>query len=247
MEFLNGILFIDIETASGVPDYNALPEGLKTEWDKKSRLVKPTRDDLKDPADLFTDRAGIFSEFARIVCISFGVIVGDDENRRLRLRSLAGEDERKILEDLCIVIEKMTARHKEIRFCGHNIKEFDIPFICRRMVINNISLPPCLQLSGRKPWEITHLDTLELWKFGDNKNYTSLSLLAQVLGIPSPKDDIDGSQVGRVFWQEKDIARISRYCMQDVFTTAKVFLRLKGIDPTNLRPDYAEGFTLDSL
>ncbi len=248
MEHFNGILFIDIETVPGEPDLNLLPEGMRTEWEKKSRLLKNVSEEQKDLAALFEDRAGIFSEFAKIVCISFGTIYKEENNTRvMRLRSLAGDDEQKILQDLCTIIEKMSTRYKDFRFCGHNIKEFDIPFICRRMVINNVALPQCLQLSGKKPWEINHLDTMELWKFGDNKNFTSLSLLAQVLGIPSPKEDIDGSQVGRVYWQEKDIARISTYCMRDVFTTAKVFLRLKGATDMALVAEYTDGYSLDAL
>jgi DNA polymerase elongation subunit (family B) len=125
-----------------------------------------------------------------------------------------------------------------MKFCGHNIKEFDLPFLCRRMIINGLSLAPALQLNNKKPWEITHIDTLELWKFGDYKNYTSLALLAEVLGIPSPKSDIDGSMVGKVYWEEKNTERIAQYCMQDVLTTAKVFLKLSGLQEMDMQVAY---------
>ena len=240
MEIFTGILFIDIETVSVQPTLNILSEGLQQEWTKKARLINKMPDNAPDPAVVFEDKAGIYSEFAKIVCISIGNIYNDGNTWKIRLKSLSGHDEQEILRNFSEIIEKMTATYKEIRFCGHNIKEFDIPFICRRFVINNIPLPQPLQLSGKKPWEIHHLDTMEMWKFGDNKNFTSLSLLAQVLGIPSPKTDIDGSQVSRVYWDDGDITRISRYCMQDVYTTAKVYLRLKGIANISLLPEYAD-------
>lgn len=239
MEQFSGILFIDIETVPVQPDFNALPEGMQHEWTRKARLIRNLPEPV-DPAVLFADRAGIYSEFAKVVCISFGTISNDDGAWKIRLKSLADEDERKILMGFTRILERMVAIYKDIRFCGHNIKEFDIPFICRRYLINGIQLPPCLQLSGKKPWEITHLDTLEMWKFGDNKNFTSLSLLAEVFGIPSPKSDIDGSQVGRVYWEEHDLARISRYCVLDVYTTAMVYLRLRGITGLDLRPVYLD-------
>lgn len=239
MEQFGSILFIDIETVPIQSTFGLLPEGMQAEWERKARLIKNAPD--ATPAEMYEDRGGIYSEFAKIVCISFGSIYTDSNGeRKIKLKSIAGDDERQLLTDFCGIIDKVIARHKEIRFCGHNIKEFDMPFICRRMVINNVELPPCLQLSGKKPWEINHLDTMEMWKFGDNKNYTSLSLLAQVLGIPSPKGDIDGSRVAHVYWQERDIARIATYCMQDVLTAAKVFLRLRGVPDVGLTAVFAE-------
>jgi DNA polymerase elongation subunit (family B) len=131
-----------------------------------------------------------------------------------------------LLNNFISVVERFEKSQKDLKFCGHNIKEFDLPFLCRRMVINEITLPKSLQIQNKKPWEITHQDTLELWKFGDYKNYTSLALLAEILGIASPKDDIDGSKVGKVYWEDQDLERIGKYCMKDVLTSARVFLRL---------------------
>lgn len=237
MEYLGSILFIDIETVSVVPEYNLLPEWMQHEWDRKAKILKPVNVETNSPAQLFDERAGIYSEFAKIVCISFGNIY-TGEKWKMRLKSIAGDDERQILTEFAQIVDRMQATFKEVRFCGHNIKEFDLPFMCRRMVINDVPLPASMQLSGKKPWEITHIDTMELWKFGDNKNFTSLSLLAQILGIPSPKSDIDGSKVGEVYWKERDVARISMYCMQDVFTAGKVYLRLKSIKYPDLIAEY---------
>lgn len=230
MEQLKNILFIDIETVPIVPEHAMLPEGMQTEWAKKAKYLKSSNDADHDPARLFEERAGIFSEFAKVVCIGFGSFHLHSDGWKFRMKSLTNDDEKVLLNDFCELLTKFISHNRDVRFCGHNIKEFDIPFLCRRMVINGMQLPECMQLSGKKPWEINHLDTLELWRFGDYKHFTSLALLAEVLGIPSPKGDIDGSMVSTVYWQEKDLPRIGKYCVGDVLTTAKVFLRLKGVE-----------------
>ena len=240
MEQTDGILFIDIETVPVLPGYELLGEGMQAEWVRKAKFIKQGQDGDTDPATLFGERAGIFSEFAKVVCISFGNLVQADNRYYMRLKSLAYDDEKKLLNDFCEMLGKFAKRYGEVRFCGHNIKEFDIPFICRRMVINGIGLPSCMQLSGKKPWEVGHIDTMDMWKFGDYKHFTSLSLLAQVLGIPSPKGDIDGSMVASVYWKDKDLPRISIYCQKDVLTTAKVYLRLKGVANPDVEPVFVE-------
>ncbi len=154
------------------------------------------------------------------------------------LKAISDNDETVLLQKFCDAIARFTDQHPDFRFCGHNIREFDIPFLCRRMIIRGLSLPDCMQLQGKKPWEITHLDTLELWRFGDYKHFTSLALLAEVLGIPSPKNDIDGSMVNTVFWKEDNIRRINRYCLQDVYTTARIYLRLSGMNDIHPEPQY---------
>ncbi|GAA4462020.1 3'-5' exonuclease [Nemorincola caseinilytica] len=233
-------MFVDIETAPVQAEWADLSVEMQAEWTRKARLIRHTGDEQPDPAAMYGERAGIYSEFARIVCIGFGSMYNSATGWKLRLKAIAGEDEKKILQEFNNVIARIIGLQGDIRFCGHNIKEFDIPFICRRSVINNVPLPPALQLSGKKPWEVQHIDTMELWKFGDVKHYTSLSLLATILGIPSPKTDMDGSQVGEVFWKDKDLDRISKYCMNDVLTAARVYLRLKGIDNIDLQPDHAD-------
>ena len=229
MEHFKEILFIDIETVPTQPEFSLLPERMQHEWIRKAKTVKGGTGDNIDPATLFSEKAGIFSEFAKVACIGFGSLYHHENAWEMRLKSLVNDNEKILLADFCEVIGKFTKRYNDFRFCGHNIKEFDIPFLCRRMVINGMGLPVCMQVAGKKPWEVSHIDTMEIWRFGDHKNFTSLSLLAEILGIPSPKSDIDGSMVADVYWKEKDLARIGAYCLQDVFTSAKVYLRLKGI------------------
>lgn len=229
MEQLKHILFIDIETAPCVPEFSLLSEGMQEQWLRKAKYLKSSNELLTEPAHLFDEKAGIFSEFAKVVSICLGCLVEMDGEWKFALKSITEDDEKHLLNTFITAVSKFSDKFHNLQFCGHNIKEFDIPFLCRRMIINDLPLPDILQLHGKKPWEITHIDTLELWKFGDYKHFTSLALLAEVLGIPSPKDDIDGSMVGEVYWKEKNLARISKYCMQDVYTTAKVYFRLVGI------------------
>ncbi|HXS37348.1 MAG TPA: 3'-5' exonuclease [Flavipsychrobacter sp.] len=240
MEQLKHILFIDIETVSGVPDFSLLKEGLQTEWIRKSKYVKSAKEGNTDPASLFIEKSAIFSEFAKVVCIGFGSFHLHENGWRLRLKTLKNDNEKNLLNDFCEVLTRFNNHYPNLRFCGHNIKEFDVPFLCRRMIINGIGLPECMKLNNKKPWEVPHIDTLELWRFGDYKHYTSLALLAEVLGIPSPKNDIDGSMVGTVYWKYGDLQRIAKYCLQDVLTTAKVFLKLTGINEEIQEPIYVD-------
>lgn len=238
MDELKHILFIDIETVSVQPDHAQLSGIMQKEWARKAKFLKSSIVENADPATLFNEKAGIYSEFAKVVCIGFGSFHKHEGLWRMRLKALTNHDEKALLTEFCEVLTRFIEYYPNLRFCGHNIKEFDIPFLCRRMIINGMGLPDCMQLSGKKPWEITHLDTLELWRFGDYKHYTSLSLLAEILGIPSPKEDIDGSMVGEVYWKEGDLERIGKYCMQDVLTAARVYLKLKGLNDIDPEPIY---------
>lgn len=214
------LLFLDIETVPMCAAYEEMPERFKPLWDKKAGYLKKEEDDT--PETLFP-RAGIYAEFGKIVCISFGMLL--DGN--FRIKSFYGDDEKVILRDFADLLESKFSS-KDFLLCAHNGKEFDFPYISRRMLINGISLPEILDLAGKKPWEVAHIDTMELWKFGDFKNYTSLEVLAAVFDIPTPKDDIDGSQVGNVYWQDKDLERIVTYCQKDVLSIAQLFLRYQG-------------------
>jgi uncharacterized protein YprB with RNaseH-like and TPR domain len=214
------VLFLDIETVPAASSYELLTETEKHFWDRKAELLKKQPDD--SPASLYP-RAGIYAEFGKIICISTGYFSKDG---KFRLKSFAGDDESALLSTFSDLL--ITYFNKpDYRLCAHNGKEFDFPFIARRMLIQGIKLPSALDLASKKPWEVPHLDTMELWKFGDYKNFTPLNLMAHLFGIPSPKDDIDGSQVWSVYWNEKNLPRIVTYCQKDVVTIAQIFLKLR--------------------
>lgn len=220
---LNNILFLDIETVSQYATYDEVPEAWKELWTAKSAFLLRGKED--ETVESIYGKSAIYAEFGKIVCISCGLIQGNSEGKKLILKSFAGDDEKLILVRFCEMLKRWALDSNKY-LCAHNGKEFDYPYLCRRMIINGMIIPPVLSFAGKKPWEIPHLDTMELWKFGDYKNYTSLNLLAHTLGIPTPKDDIDGKMVGDIFWKEKDIQRIVTYCQKDVITATQVFLRL---------------------
>ena len=220
---LENILFLDIETVPEVQQFSDLDEDKQYLWELKSQYQRKEDESAED----FYERAGIWAEFGKIVCISVGYFkIQSDDNRQFRVTSFFG-NEIKILKDFKNLLTSHFSETKHL-LCAHNGKEFDFPYIARRMIINNIELPYKINLFGKKPWEVPHLDTLELWKFGDYKTYTSLKLLTNVLGIPSPKDDIDGSEVYKVYYEEKNIDRIIIYCEKDTIAVAQIFLRLRG-------------------
>ncbi|MEJ5264334.1 MAG: 3'-5' exonuclease [Bacteroidales bacterium] len=216
------ILFLDIETVPVAPSYDQLSSSLQKFWDKKSRYL--VRED-ETPAELY-ERAGIYAEFGKVVCIGCGIFTEKDSKRIIRLKSFAGDDEHKILENFAQMLQRYYSSGQYL--CAHNGKEFDFPYLARRMLINGIKLPNILNVSGMKPWETPFLDTLEFWKFGDYKHYTSLDLLAHLFDIPSPKDDMDGSMVAKVYWEEHNLSRIAHYCRADVLTLMQLFLRFRG-------------------
>jgi len=212
------ILFLDIETVPQSKEWNDLNEDTQRLWDKKTFYQRGDT----NAEDFYYERAGIIAEFGKIVCISVGVVV---KSGKLRIRSFCDYDEKKILLDFSKIFSNQ--RMSQIILCAHNGKEFDFPYISRRMVINQIVPPEPFQNYGKKPWEVQHLDTLDLWKFGDKKNFTSLELLAHILGIPTPKDDIDGSMVADIYYIEKDLDRIRIYCEKDVLTLSNVFMKFR--------------------
>lgn len=219
---LNKVFVIDIETVAQYQYFEDLSPAQQALWEQKTKLQ---RKDEQTAAE-FYERAGIQAEFGKIICISLGFFHEIDGLQHFRVSSLYGDDELEILKKFEALLKKQP---KDQLLCAHNGKEFDFPYLCRRMLINGITIPTQLQVAGKKPWEINHLDTMELWKFGDYKNYTSLNLLANVLNIPTPKDDIDGSKVKKVYYEEKNLQRIVTYCQKDVITTAQILLRFKGL------------------
>lgn len=215
---LKNILFLDIETVPECPTYEELSPVFQELFANKTSYQRGEEINAED----FYHKAGIWAEFGKIICISVGYFC-EKEGRNFRLKTFSG-DEFLLLSEFKNLIETHFSQPQHV-LCAHNGKEFDFPYIARRMIIHQISLPEKLQLFGKKPWEINHLDTMELWKFGDYKNYTSLNLLTTILGIPSPKGDIDGSRVAEVYYQEQDLPKIIRYCEADVVAIAQVFLR----------------------
>ncbi len=218
---LENTLFLDIETVPLFAKYSEIDENAKLLWEQKTNYQ---RKDEFTPEE-FYDRAGIWAEFGKIICISVGHFVFTGDIRNFRVKSFFGE-EKNILNDFKNLLETHFSKPYHL-LCAHNGKEFDFPFIARRMIINHIDIPFKLNLFGKKPWEVPYLDTLELWKFGDYKTYTSLKLMTHILGIPSPKNDIDGSEVRDVFYIDQDIDRIIRYCEKDTIAVAQIILRLR--------------------
>lgn len=212
------ILFLDIETVRLTHTYEELPEGLMKMWEHKCEYLKGE----ETAEEKYYSQAGIYAEFGKIVCISCGFIKWEGDEPVFRVKSFCDEDEKALLLDFKNLLN---GKAGEKRLCAHNGKEFDFPYLCRRYLINQLHLPKPLEIQNKKPWEITHLDTMELWKFGDKKAPTKLELLCNIFGIPTPKDDIDGSLVSQVFWSEKDLDRIARYCEKDVVATAQLLLK----------------------
>ena len=235
-EQLGNILFLDIETASSTESFTELDPRLQPEWIRKERLIR--RESVLEPGELFFERAGIHAEFGKVICVGVGYFQAKKKEKKLNFRSkiFAQEEEKETLLELKALLEK-----KKWILCAHNGKEFDFPYLCRRMLIQGIPLPEPLQLAGKKPWEIRHLDTMELWRFGDYKYYTRLELLAAAFGIPSSKEGIDGSEVNPTYYQEKNIEKIKNYCLRDVEVTAKIFLAMHPQpEPADLEIEYSE-------
>jgi DNA polymerase elongation subunit (family B) len=220
---LERMLFLDIETVPQEYAYEKLDDKTRELFEAKTRFQAER--DNKPYEEVYADRAGILAEFGKIVCISVGFVNDTPTGKQIRMKSFYHDDEETLLKNFKDLLENSD---KFQILCGHNAKEFDFPYICRRMLIHGIRLPDVLDIAGKKPWEISHLDTMELWKFGDFKAYTSLALLCHVFNIPTPKDDISGADVARVYYEENDLERIKVYCEKDVVALIQLFLRMRG-------------------
>ncbi len=223
---IENLLLIDIETVSEYATFNELNNDWKQLWEEK---VQRTLPEDTTAESFYPQRAGVMAEFAKVICISVGYFKREGKELKLRVKSFYGDDEKMLLQDFLAALQKMEINNNKWSFTGHNIKEFDIPFICRRILINGLTIPPFLDFQNMKPWETNMVDTFQYWRFGDYKQYTSLKLLAAALNVPSPKDDIDGSMVGDVYWKEKNLERIVTYCQKDVVTTGNIVLRFKNL------------------
>lgn len=219
------LICIDIETVPAHPDFVSLPDELKELYLKKSERLKQEHENEEEQ---YFNHAGIYAEFGKVICITLGLFKKEKGEYHLRIKSLCGDEEKKVLAEFAEILDKHPNRN-HLQFCGHNVREFDIPFLCRRFLIHHLELPALLDISGRKPWDVPMVDTMALWRFGDIKHFTSLKLLALLLGIESPKNDMDGKDVGRVYWREKNLQRIVEYCQRDVVTVAQLVMRFKGL------------------
>ncbi len=235
---LERTLFLDVETVPGFSSLNHLPEEGQVLWKLKASHLKTTSESDNEET-LYKQRAGIYAEFGKIICISVGYLFFENNNIvNARLKSFSGHDEKEVLSGFSQLLTQYYNDPEKHLLCGHNLKEFDIPYICRRMLIHGIPLPSLLNIRGRKPWQIEYLlDTMEMWKFGDFKNYTSLRLLSHIFGIPSPKDDIEGSQVAEVYYQDNNLERIVKYCEKDVLAVMMLILKWNHISMEGLMND----------
>jgi 3'-5' exonuclease len=225
---LDHLLVFDIETVPVVPELNSLSEEMQKAWEMK--VGKNCPEDLTKQ-EYFFNRAGIYAEFGKVICISAGIFAENKDTGKLefRIKSFSDKNEKVVLQKFIEMLNLHYNQPEIHALGGHNVKEFDIPYLCRRILVNGLMLPKILDIAGKKPWEVNFVDTLTLWKFGDFKNYTSLALLAALFNIPTPKDDIDGSEVGKVYWEHDDLERIVTYCQKDVLTVSQLLLRFKGL------------------
>ncbi len=230
---LENLLVLDIETVRSHKLYEEMPERLQTQWNRKADFLR--KEEEETDKEIYENKGGIYAEFGKVVAISVGFFTYSSDELLLRVKAIFGDDEKTILNEFNDVLGKFDS--KKLILCAHNGKEFDFPYLCRRMLVNNIKLPDVLDTSGKKPWEVSHLDTMEMWKFGDRKNFTSLELLATLFDIPTSKDGIDGSQVSTVYYNDNNVDRIAKYCSKDVVVTAQLLLKLnqqESIKPENI-------------
>jgi 3'-5' exonuclease len=221
---IQNILFLDIETVPCEPNFEDLNTTFQQLWTEKTVWQRKGE---YSPSEFYKLKAGVMAEFAKIICISVGYLFSEKGENHFRIKSFYGDDEKQIISEFNALLNTQFNK-KQHQLCAHNGKEFDFPFIARRTLINGLQLPKLLAIAGKKPWEVKHLDTMKLWRFGDYKHYTSIKLLAALFNIPTPKDDIDGSQVADVYWKEKDLERIKIYCQKDTLTVAQLLLKYKG-------------------
>jgi 3'-5' exonuclease len=228
-QILKNILFLDIETISCAGSYQDLDDALKPLWNKKAAMIRKT--EQEQASDLFFERSAIYAEFGKVIVIGLGVVTFDEEDvPTLRVKALKGHDEKALLQEFRSILETGFPQDG-LRLCAHNGKEFDFPYLCRRMLVHGIPLPRALDMAGKKPWEVTHLDTMELWKFGDRKSFVSLNLLAILFGIDSSKELMEGSEVNYYYYTKNSLDKIASYCLQDVIVTVQIFFKMNCWEP----------------
>ncbi len=224
---LKNVLVLDIETISQEKNFSDLPEGIRKLWSNKAQFIR--NENELDVDELYFERAGIYAEFGKVIVIGVGIFYQEEGDTFIRVKSFQSDNEKQLLGEFADFLRSKFDQD-QLRLCAHNGKEFDFPYLCRRWLINGIKIPDALDLSAKKPWEVLHIDTMEMWKFGDRKNYSSLELLTGIFGIPSSKSDITGSQVNDVYYNEENgLDRIAKYCRGDVVATAQLYLKLNNL------------------
>jgi predicted PolB exonuclease-like 3'-5' exonuclease len=224
LDHIKNIIFLDIETISAHEDYTSLTDRQKALWDKKSQNIKS--ETAITAAEKYFEKAAIYAEFAKVFCIAVGLFIEKNDKLSFHTKCYYG-DELDVLNSFADMLSKNQNSNKVL--CAHNGYEFDYPFLCRRFLINGLQIPKTLDVRGLKPWEVKHLDTMELWKFGDKKAYTSLEALATVFDVPSSKDGIDGARVNEFYYKKKDTKSIAKYCERDVYVLAQIYCRINGL------------------
>ena len=229
------ILFVDIETVTAQPAYDQLSPVMQHAWQRKAKALHRPDDMTID--DFYFARGGIYAEFGKIVVISVGFFHAlEDNTTELRIKCISGDNEKDLLKNFNDTVLKFD--QKKLQLCAHNGKEFDFPYLCRRMLANAVALPASLDLSGMRSWQVPHIDTMQLWKFGDYKSYTPLELLAAVFGLESNDTDaIEGSDINRIYHRENNLGKINRFCQRNIGLLAQVYLRLKSLptlDPKHI-------------
>lgn len=223
-------IFLDIETVSEVPDYQLLNEQYKRHWEQKISRTKSMAPDV-GPEDLYHEKAAIYAEFGKIICISIGIFCKVNDGWIYRSKSFISDNEKNLLQSFARTFNTYFSSEKGYTICGHNVREFDIPYISRRLLKHQLKLPSMFDIAGKRPWQVKHIwDSLEAWKFGDYKHYTSLDLLCLYFGIDSPKNTCDGSMVHDMYWKDHDMQAIKEYCESDVRACAQVYGKLNGIN-----------------
>jgi 3'-5' exonuclease len=222
------LLFIDIETVSAENSYNLLSDRFQKLWKHKASFLKNEKNLTIE--EQYFDRAAIYAEFGKIIVIGVGFFYWDEANNLcLKTKTLVADNEKELLQEFKKLLDQRF-KSKDLALCAHNGKEFDFPYLCRRMLVNEVSLPKALDFSGKKPWEVPHYDTLEMWKFGDKKQFTSLEMLATLFDIKSSKNEMSGDEVNHEYYNENNLAKIREYCLEDVVALAQIFLKLNAID-----------------
>ena len=224
------ILFLDIETVGGCPDLESCekfsPEIAEQFHKYYDWFNKRFPEDITlDKNEVFKKRAALVPEFAKIICVSMAFVM---ENGEVKKQTFSGDNEKELLIKVRNLLDR--CHNLDFYLCGHNLKNFDIPMLAKRMIINGILPSKILPDYNTKPWEVKAIDTKEIWQYGSYTSIGSLDLLCTCLGIESPKDgEITGDKVHKSYWEENKLSEISEYCEKDVNVLIEFIKKLKNL------------------